>query len=197
MNNKDDRSTDDLLLEEGNHSGTRPNSACALLSFSAGRIRHPLFAAVGLLLLVSVVSSIIVLLNIERAGSILGELGLDLLNQESFDPGWRLIPTTVSTALEPLNNTERLTLAETFFTPECAEAWVATDILCKQITAGKITPDMRNSLKLSIIYTWVNGSDQRLKAWKEALIQDQRPATIVGKKLPGEAARHFRYFVLY
>jgi hypothetical protein len=197
MNGKDDRGAYDLLIEEGNYSGTRPRSDGTRLPLSAGRIRCSLFAAVGILLLVSIISSIIVLLTVGRPDSMLEELKPSPLDQElPFDNSWRFIPTTAS-ALAPLDTTERPTLSEAFFSPECAEAWVATGTLCKQIIEGKITAEMRNALKLSIIHTWVNGSDERLIAWKEAVVQGQPPPTMRGKKRPGDAARHFRYLTFY
>lgn len=190
MCNKDDRG-DYNLLEEGNRAGTRPNSDGTRPWLCPGRVRRPLLAAVGLLLSVSLVSSIISLLNVGWPRLTLEDLELDILDEEPLGEGWRFIHATAS-ALAPLDITERPTLSETFFTPECAETWIAAGTLCNQMSKGKIPQDMRNALKLSIVHTWVNGSDPRLHAWKEAAVKDQRPATMVGKKFPGEAARHFR-----
>ncbi|KIM72381.1 hypothetical protein PILCRDRAFT_741928 [Piloderma croceum F 1598] len=50
---------------------------------------------------------------------------------------------------------------------------------------------MRNALRMSIIHTWVNGSDKRLHAWKEALVKKNRPIFVISKA-PGVAGRHFR-----
>jgi hypothetical protein len=196
MVNKDNRGDYDCLLEGGTHSespsnGTRP-------SISAGRIRRPLLLAVCLLLPVSLVSSAIVLWHVKLSNLTLGHLELDRTDEGgAVGESWHIINSTTF-ALAPVDATERPTLAETFSTPECIDAWIATGTLCNRIIAGRITQDMRNALKLSIIHTWVNGSDQQLYAWKEAVAKSQRPPT-KGRVLwlPGDAARHFRCFVFY
>jgi hypothetical protein len=155
----------------------------------AGRIRRRFLPAVGLLLLVSILSSTVILFNVGHTGSTLQQ-ELGLVGGESLGQSWRFVHAT-GAALAPFNTTERPTLAETFFTPECAEAWITKGALCDQITHGEITHDMRNALRMSIIHTWVNGSDKRLHTWKEMLVKKARPVFVISKA-PGVAGRHFR-----
>lgn len=178
------------LLERCNRADTRLKSDGTRPLLSAFRMRPPLRAAVGLLLLVSLLSSVIVLSNIGWLDLTLG-FQLNFHDDGSPGRGWRVVNTT-SSALAPHNATERPTLTETFFTPECADAWIATGTLCDQIAKGKLTQEMQNALKLSVVYTWVNGSDSRLNAWKKAVVNGHRTAITAGKKIPGDATRHFR-----
>jgi hypothetical protein len=198
MVNKDDRGEYDFMLEGGTLSGSPSPSNGTRPSISAGRIRRPLLLAVCLLLLVSLVSSAIVLWHVKLSNLTLGHLDLNRTEEGVMvGESWRIINSTAC-ALAPIDTTERPTLAETFSTPECIDAWIATGTLCDRITAGQITKDMRDALKLSIIHTWVNGSDQQLHAWKETVAKSQRPPS-KGRILwlPGDAARHFRCFVFY
>jgi len=109
-----------------------------------------------------------------------------------FRRGWRYINFT-SPALAPIDPPERPTLTQAFFSPECADAWVARGTLCSEIMQGPMAQRMRDSLKLSVLYTWVNGSDERLHAWKEALAKNQEVNVQYRRKIPGYAARRFRY----
>ena len=93
----------------------------------------------------------------------------------------------------PIDPPEWPTLTQAFFSPECADAWVARGTLFSKITQGPMAQRIRDSLKLSVLYTWVNGSDERLRAWKEALAKNQEVDVQYGRKIPGYAARHFRY----
>jgi len=174
--------TDNYKHQPSHHRSIQPSP-------SAGRVQRLCLPVVGLLLLASILSSSIVLFNVGRSGSTL-QLELGLLDEESLGHNWRFVPTT-GPALGLLNATERPTLAETFFTPKCAEDWITAGTLCKQITQGVITHNTRNALRMSIIHTWVNGSDKRLHAWKDAIVNSHRPIFTI-KKFPGAAARHFR-----
>jgi hypothetical protein len=140
------------------------------------------------------VSFIVVLSHVGLPSSIFGKLELDSADEESVDQSWHIFSATAS-ALAPINSIERPTLAESFSTPECIGAWIATGTLCSRIRGGEIKQDIRRALKLSIIHTWVNGSDQKLLAWKEAVVKGQRPPTTAKIMVPGNAARHFRCLV--
>src|ERR1700683_2154802 len=104
MGNKDGRG-DYSLLEEGNRTGTRPNSDVTRPWLCPGRIRRPLLAAVGLLLCVSLLSSIIALSNVGWSRLTLEDMEVGILDEEPLYEGWRFLHATTS-ALAPLDITE-------------------------------------------------------------------------------------------
>lgn len=163
------------------------DSKCSRLLSSLqghGTTRRQLFGAVGVLILISILTSIVILKDITQPGA-LNELDFELFNylHDGSSLGWQIFNLT-SSALAPLQNNNRPTLAEILFVPECAEAWIATGILCDQIAKGEIPVNIQKALKISTVHTWVNGSDQRLQDWKEALAP---PRTRIG-----DSTRHFR-----
>ena len=178
-----------LSLEEGIRAGTPLHLDGTRPPSPRHRIRRRRLFIAGLLVFISLGSSFIFLFNVGPPHLAVEELPLE---EGLFRRGWRYINST-SPALAPIDPPERPTLTQAFFSPECADAWVARGTLCSAITHGTLAQGMRDSLKLSVLYTWVNGSDERLRAWKEALAKNQEVNVQYGRKIPGYAARHFRY----
>lgn len=189
--------------EQGQYSHAVEDAIRAKLRVTHRRYlgTRSLLAVIGVLLLLSILSSVFTFKGIHSGQQ--RELEFDLFDnaratasRNNQIAGWRVINLTDSAETAPQNTIFRRTLAEAFFTPECAEAWVATGTLCDKLMERGIPLDIQTALKLSTIHTWVNGSDVQLQGWKEALAKGQQSATQARTRI-GNLARHFRYRANY
>lgn len=180
-----------LLVEEGG-AGTRPSSSCNSCA------TRPLFWLISIFLIISFTSSIIFVWTFDRPTTVLRELVNVFLDEDWLGGGWRFIDINRSALETSAPYKARSTLAETFFTPACAEAWIADGILCDELAMGVISQETIDEMRLSIVHTWVNGTDSRLHEWKEAVFRGQ-PITSSPHRVekPGDAARHFRCVVCF
>lgn len=155
------------------------------------------FALLFVLIIVSVISFFVALFDIEDGITNLQETTLGILSQRGAEvkPGWHMV--NLSGVSDRMSNyEERPTLTQSFFSPECGEAWIATGTLCDEIMHRVIPYDLQKSMKLSTVHTWVNGSDTQLSVWKDAIIKNGSGVTLNGWRRPvGNVARHFRYCV--
>lgn len=114
---------------------------------------------------------------------------LDLPDLIPRSVSWRAFKSTGPISVAPY--IERTSNAETYMSPECADAWVAKGQLCEALTRPEHSWALGNELKLSILHTWTNGSDLILQHWREGL--HRLPLRMPGARwAPGIAARHFR-----
>ena len=151
-----------------------------------------------ILIIVSVILFFVALFDIEDCPINLQELTMEKFSQQGTEikPGWHMI--NVSGSSEMISGyKERSTLTQSFFSPECMEAWIAMGTLCDTITHQVIPHDLQKSMKVLTVHTWVNGSDTQLALWKEAIIKNDPGITLNGWRRPvGNTARHFRYCAL-
>ena len=159
-----------------------------------GFLSIPLYATVlFILIVVSVVSVSVALFDIKDDHNVQEtDLQLPSLPIAELRPGWQLFNLS-----EPSDRVfdykERPTLTQSFFSPGCADAWIATGALCDEITHRAIPRNLQDSMKMSTVHAWVNGSDTQIALWKEAVIQNGSGITLNGWKRPvGNMARHFR-----
>lgn len=147
-----------------------------------------------ILIIVSVVSLFIAFYDVKD------DLSLQETAPEPFSlrsaelrPGWHLFNLSWPSD-RILNYKERPTLTESFFSLECAEAWIARGTLCDEMMHRTISHDLQNSMKISTVHTWVNGSDAQFSLWKQTIIENDFGITPDSRKRPvGNVARHFRY----
>lgn len=153
------------------------------------------FAFLFVLIIVSVISFFVALFDIGDDLSNLPEVTLETLSGKGAEalPGWHIV-NPLATSSRATDYEDRLTLTQSFFSRECAEAWIATGTICDEITKRVIPHDLQTSMKLSTVHTWVNGSDTQLALWKEFIIKNGSGVALNGWRRPiGNIARHFRY----
>lgn len=184
--------------------------------------RRPLFAAACMLLIASIFSTFAIYSRVElhrpdlvleeqdpqvvklEIEFIVPELEVDAVPSATND-GWTLFDASAPALPEAERpaDKERPTLGQTFFSPPgCLESWIAQGTLCPALITTNLTPAsetarLLDQLKLSIVHTWVNGSDARLSAIKEDVYAATKATVVKGNKFtatakPGDAGRHFR-----
>lgn len=157
------------------------------------RSKQSILAMVFFLITLSLISTVVVNLSVNHLAP-LDELKRELYNQSHGEvkQGWQLINTTHATE-RTLEYVERSTLTQTFLTPECTETWVASGLLCDDAAKRQFAPDLQESLKLSTVHTWVNGSDIQLSSWKSTLF-DEQPTVMVKNRQRYPVCGKIRHF---
>lgn len=185
--------TEGYTLLDGNpggYRGTRPSRwSLSNTVYRGGRL-CTIVSLVCVLSIISVSSLVFVFFD-GKYPTTLEELTLDLFDPVlPTQPGWLLFKAIGSSRVKGGSHKERETLAEAFFSSKCREEWIASGTICKETTHPKFQKSLRDALKLSVVHTWVNGSDEHLMQWKDSLAAGA-PANRLGRPI-GDAARHFR-----
>ncbi|KZP18338.1 hypothetical protein FIBSPDRAFT_863801, partial [Athelia psychrophila] len=137
---------------------------------------------------------ILFILTIQYEGSTLlsDPFDFDYAFTSSAASGWQ--PFNASRApvlLVPGEHPAQPTLSQAFFTPQCADLWVSKGELCAALLQ-KSSNSGGEALKLSVMHTWVNGSDARLKHARQRANREVL-SRITGRvgTIHGNANRHF------
>lgn len=107
-------------------------------------------------------------------------------NADDSDLSWRLFnATALSSASTSYHH--RISVAELFLSTECADRWIARGELCDDARNSTHLDGLGESMKLSILHTWTNGSDNVLARWRTGYY-----GLLAASFGSGNADRHFR-----
>ncbi|KAF7966442.1 hypothetical protein HWV62_38384 [Athelia sp. TMB] len=144
----------------------------------------PKCLAIACLLVFSLASSLLFILTVEYPPTTLVDPDFEHAALHDAAPGWRrFAPDPAPVLVRPAPRTTLQTLTQTLLTPACADLWIARGELCAALLA-RGPDDGADTLKLSVVHTWVNGSDAPLRRARGV-------AHMEGSTNAGTAQRHF------
>ncbi|KAF7968346.1 hypothetical protein HWV62_30941 [Athelia sp. TMB] len=144
----------------------------------------PKCLAIACLLVFSLASSLLFILTVEYPPSTLVDPDFEHAALHDAAPGWRrFAPDPAPVLVRPAPRTTLQTLTQTLLPPACADLWIARGELCAALLA-RGPDDGADTLRLSVVHTWVNGSDAPLRRARGV-------AHMEGSTNAGTAQRHF------